>query len=55
MVIRNAERASGSLGYHAKDRLENRLHGLVCARRMALRTAQRRIATDWVAEYRRQF
>ena len=44
-----------SPGYHAKDRLENRLHELVCARRMTLRAAQRGIAANWVALYRRVF
>ena len=42
-------------GYHAKDRLENRLHDLVCARRMRLRPAQRAIASNWIALYRRVF
>jgi len=40
-------------GFHEKDRLENRLHALVCERRESLRTAQHRIAGDWLAEYRR--
>jgi len=40
-------------GFHEKDRLENRLHALVCEGRESLRTAQRRIAGDWLAEYRR--
>lgn len=30
-------------GYAAKDRLENALHALVCARRLSLEAAQRRI------------
>jgi hypothetical protein len=50
------EAASGpSPGFHVKDRLENRLHALVCSRRMALRQAQRGIAVNWVALYRRVF
>jgi hypothetical protein len=32
-----------------KDRVENKLHHLVCDRRMRLSRAQRIIATDWVA------
>jgi len=40
-------------GYPRKDRLENHLHDLVCAGRLSLRTAQRAVATDWVAAYAR--
>ena len=41
-------------GYlNSKDIIENRLHALVCAHDIALATAQRLIATDWVAEYHR--
>ncbi len=39
---------------HVKDRLENRLHELVCAGRLDLATAQRAIATDWIEAYKRQ-
>jgi hypothetical protein len=35
-----------------KDRLENRLHAMVCAGEMDLPAAQRAIATDWVAAYK---
>ena len=35
-----------------KDRLENRLHKMVCAGEISLKDAQRAIATDWVATYR---
>jgi hypothetical protein len=39
-------------GYlNSKDILENRLHELVCAGRLPLATAQRSIATDWVAAF----
>src|SRR5947209_12094682 len=38
-----------------KDRLENLLHRRLCAGRIGLRAAQREIATDWVAAYRRAF
>jgi hypothetical protein len=36
-----------------KDQLEEKLHELVCAGRLDLPTAQREIATDWIAAYRR--
>jgi hypothetical protein len=39
-------------GARAKDRLENRLHEVVCAGRLTLVQAQRAIATDWIAAYR---
>jgi hypothetical protein len=32
-----------------KDRLEDRLHALVISRKLDLETAQREIATDWIA------
>ncbi len=39
-------------GYlNSKDILENRLHALVCAGRVALIGAQRAIATNWVNEF----
>jgi hypothetical protein len=38
-----------------KDRLENRLHELVCAGQLRLSAAQRQIAANWVAAYRRLF
>jgi hypothetical protein len=41
-----------SPGYHVKDRLENKLHALVCAHRLGLRTVQRAIASNWVLLYR---
>jgi hypothetical protein len=40
-------------GYHPKDRLENRLHALVCSGAMQLRAAQRAIARNWRALYTR--
>jgi hypothetical protein len=36
---------------HVKDKLEDRLHSLVCAGRMSLEEAQRAIARDWIAAY----
>lgn len=40
-------------GYlNSKDKLENRLHKLVCAGKLDLSVAQRAISTDWPAAYR---
>jgi hypothetical protein len=38
---------------HVKDRLEDRLHALVVSRKLDLETAQREIATDWIATYKK--
>jgi hypothetical protein len=40
---------------HVKDALEERLHQLVCSGRLDLSTAQRDIATDWIAAYKKYF
>jgi hypothetical protein len=40
-------------GARVKDRLENFLHRAVCDGQVQLRTAQRQIAGNWVAAYRR--
>ena len=40
---------------HGKDRLENKLHALVVSGQLDLPTAQRMIATDWIAAYKRVF
>ena len=37
------------------DRLEDYSHGAVCAGRIPLDRAQREIAEDWIAAYRRYF
>jgi hypothetical protein len=42
-------------GYHAKDKLENRLHQLVCSGEITLRGAQQGIAQHWQALYARIF
>ena len=42
-------------GYHVKDRLENRLHALVCRGRITLADARRQIATNWEAGYLKVF
>ena len=36
-----------------KDRLENFLHQEVCARRIPIEQAQKEIATDWIAAYKK--
>ncbi len=43
----------GGWGSYAKDRLENRLHRLVCGGRIPLAQAQYDISHDWIAAYRR--
>jgi hypothetical protein len=45
------EAATPRPGSHDKDKLENKLHALVCAGAVSLATAQRTIAKDWVKAY----
>ena len=40
---------------HVKDALEDRLHDLVCSGELDLATAQRDIARDWTAAYKKYF
>ncbi|MGB8848765.1 MAG: hypothetical protein WCC76_03550 [Candidatus Acidiferrales bacterium] len=40
---------------HVKDDLEEHLHEMVCAGKLDLPTAQREIATDWIAAYKKYF
>jgi hypothetical protein len=40
---------------HAKDSLEKRLHQMVCERQIDLESAQRDIASDWIAAYKKYF
>jgi hypothetical protein len=40
---------------HVKDDLEEHLHQMVCAGKLDLPTAQREIATDWIAAYKKYF
>lgn len=40
---------------HVKDELEERLHTMVCDGQIDLATAQKDIATDWIAAYKRYF
>jgi hypothetical protein len=49
------EAATPAPGYHIKDRLENRLHRLVCAGQLPLGSVQRDIARNWVALYRQVY
>ena len=43
----------GGWGSYAKDKLENRLHKLLCQGRIHLNEAQREIATNWIDAYKR--
>jgi hypothetical protein len=40
---------------HAKDALEDRLHHMVCEKQIDLASAQREIAADWIAAYKKYF
>jgi hypothetical protein len=53
--IRNlfAEAASPTPGFHQKDGLENKLHSLVCTGDLNIRTAQKAIASNWLAADKR--
>ena len=46
---------AGALGFHVKDKLENKLHDLVCNGAMPLRSVQRQIAANWQALYKKVF
>jgi anti-sigma factor RsiW len=46
---------SSAWNARAKDALEERLHEMVCARQVDLGVAQREIAQDWIAAYRKYF
>jgi hypothetical protein len=49
------EAANPRPGFHEKDKLENKLHSLVCAGKLSLRSAQHQIATNWLKPYHRYF
>ena len=49
------EKAAPRPGYRVKDKLENKLHSLVCSGAMTLAAAQRGIATNWQALYTKVF
>lgn len=40
---------------NVKDALEDHLHQLVCAQKLALETAQQELARDWIAAYKKYF
>jgi len=40
---------------HVKDKLEDRLHAMVCDGQINLQEAQRAIAQDWISEYKSVF
>ncbi len=42
---------TGDWNAHVKDKIENKLHSLVCDGQLDLKTAQRQIAADWIAVY----
>jgi hypothetical protein len=46
---------SGAPGYHVKDKLENKVHDMVCAGQITLRRAQRQIAANWQTLYKKAF
>jgi len=49
------ERASPAPGYKIKDKLENKLHSLVCSGQMTLSSARVGIATSWQKLYRKVY
>jgi hypothetical protein len=49
------EPGSGIANYHVKDRLENRLHDMVCSGGVSLRAAQQQIAGNWEKLYTKVF
>jgi len=47
--------SNGNPGFHVKDKLENKLHDLVCSGAMTLSAIQHGIASDWQALYKQVF
>jgi hypothetical protein len=47
------ESYTGDWNAHIKDKLENKLHDLVCSGSLDLPTAQQEIATNWIAAYQK--
>jgi len=47
--------SAGTWNAHVKDALEDHLYNLVCKGAVELTTAQREIATNWIAAYRKYF
>ena len=50
-----AKFSNGAPGFGAKDKLENKLHDLVCSGAMSLRAAQRGIASNWERLYKKVY
>jgi hypothetical protein len=50
-----AKLPAGAPGFHVKDKLENKLHDLVCDGTMTLRSVQKQIAGNWQTLYKRVF
>lgn len=42
-------------GYRIKDKLENKVHDLVCAGQMSLSSARQQIASNWETLYKKVF
>jgi hypothetical protein len=52
IVVPRRQRGTSTRGPHnKKDVLENKLHTLVCGRKISLATAQYAIVTDWRTAY----
>ena len=49
------EPGAGAASYHVKDKLENRLHAMVCSGQITLAAARAGIARNWETLYRRVF
>jgi hypothetical protein len=49
------EQAAPGPGYHVKDKLENKVHRLVCAGDMTLSSARHQIATNWQKLYKKVY
>jgi hypothetical protein len=49
------EKADAHPGYRVKDKLENKLHDLVCDGKRQLRATQRKIASDWQPLYKSEY
>jgi hypothetical protein len=49
------EQAAPGPGYHVKDRLENKVHRLVCTGAMTLSSARHQIATNWQKLYEKVY
>jgi hypothetical protein len=49
------EQANAQPGYHVKDKLENKLHDMVCDGQIKLRAVQQQIAANWQALHTKVF